>query len=156
MPISESQFIHERCLRMIREASMAEESWRYTLLDQLHHSINSLVKIEDEELPLFSVFVDDLNWTVGTTHNFFCSLRRKKRKIQPSQFGSTVFGDFKQDLANPRPSHATLKCGWREVKFLYESGTASMPPIHYFKFWSLKWPVWKETYRVDHGDTGAI
>jgi len=37
------------------------------------------------------------------------------------------------------------------VSFLYETGYASMAPIHYFKFWSLKWPVWQQTYRMDKG-----
>ena len=150
MNLSESQFSRERCLKVIREASMHERSWEMTLLDGCHDPIAAAVSLEDGEFPLVSFFAGDGDWTLYTTHRVIGEALSERTEIERSDFGSTDFGNFKQDLDSPRVTEANIRCKQASRVFLYESGYASMAPIHYFKFWSLKWPAWKETYRIEN------
>lgn len=101
MKISESQFIRERCLKVIRKASMHEGSWEMTMLDRCHDPIASEVSLNDDEYPLVSFFAADGDWTLYTTHRLVGEVSGKRTEIRRSGFGSTDFGDFKQDLDSP-------------------------------------------------------
>lgn len=150
MKFSESQFIRERCLQVIREASMHVDSWEMTLLDRCHDTIESAVRLEDGEYAIVSFFAGEGDWTLYTTHRLFGEASGKRGEIERSEFGATDFGNFKQDLDSPRVTEAAIRTKRGSQPFLYESGYASMAPIHYFKFWCLKWPVWKEAYRIEN------
>lgn len=153
MKTSESQFIRDRCLKVIREASMHEGSWEMTLLDRCHDPIASKVLLDDDEHPLVSFFAADGDWTLHTTRRLVGEVSGQQAKIERSDFDSADFGNFKQDLDSPRVTEATFRSKQGSRTFLYESGYASMAPIHYFKFWSLKWPVWKEAYRIENEES---
>ncbi|MEM8953191.1 MAG: hypothetical protein AAGD22_03480 [Verrucomicrobiota bacterium] len=149
MKLSESQFIRERCLKVIRESSMKEDSWEMTLLDRCHDPIAFGIPLGEDEFPLVSFYAGEGDWTLYTTHRLIGEVSGKRSEITRPDFGSTDFGNFKQDLDSPRVTEATIRCKGDSRVFLYESGYASMAPIHYFKFWNIKWPVWKETYRLE-------
>ena len=145
MKLFESQFIRERCLKLIRKSCMHEKGWEMTLLDQCHDSIARHVPLDDHEYPLVSFFAGDGDWSLYTTHRLVGETSGIRTEIRSSDFGSV---DFKQDLDSPRVTKAAIHCQQGSKAFLYESGYASMAVIYYFMFWSLKWPVWKETYRI--------
>ena len=135
---------------------MHEASWEMTLLDRCHDSIASNISLFDDEYPLVSFFAAAGDWTLYTTHRLVGEVSSKRTKIERSDFGSTEFGNFKQDLDSPRVTEAAVSCEHGSRVFLYESGYASMAPIHYFKFWRLKWPAWKETYRIQKEEAGQV
>jgi hypothetical protein len=149
MKLFESQFIRERCLKVIRESSMHEGSWEMTLLDRCHDPIESAFPLEDGEYPLIS-FLAGGDWTLYTTHRLVGEISGKRAEIDRTEFVSTHFGNFKQDLDSPRVTEASIRTKEGSLEFLYESGYASMAPIYYFRFWSIKWPVWQETYRIEN------
>ncbi len=138
---------------VIREASMHEGSWEMTLLDRCHDAIASKVSLYDDEYPLVSFFASDGDWNLYTTHRLVGETSGTQTEIECSDFDSTAFGNFKRDLDSPRVTEAVVRSKHGSRVFLYESGYASMAPIHYFKFWSLKWPAWKETYRIENEES---
>lgn len=150
MKLSEPQFIRERCLKLIHASSMHVNAWEMTLLDRCHDPIASTVQLDDDEYPLVSFFAGTGDWTLYTTHRLVGEASGKRAEVGRSEFGSTNFGDFKLDLDSPRVTEATIHTKHGTELFLYESGYASMAPIYYFKFWSMKWPVWKEAYRLEN------
>jgi len=127
---------------------MHEKNWEWTLLDELHSPLESRIEYGDDEHVIVSFFASNRDWTVYTTHRLIGECDGRRAEILQPKFGSTGFGDFKGDLDAPRIEPAKIRIGLRTRPFLYETGYASMAPIHYFKFWSLKWPIWKETYQL--------
>lgn len=148
MNLSESQFIRERCLRMVRKASMHEKHWEWTMLDSIHRPVADQIALCEDEYPIVSFCAGADDWTLMTTHRVVGAVDARRTEIQRDDFGTTDFGNFKQALDSPRITPARVMISGRSQTFLYESGYASMAPIHYFRFWSLKWPAWRETYRL--------
>jgi len=148
MSLTESQFIKERCLKVIREASMHEKHWEWTILDRVHEVVARQTALHAGEHPIVSFCANSNDWTLMTTHRLVGSVDAQRTEIGRDDFSTTDFGNFKQDLDSPRITPAKISVRGRNQTFLYESGYASMAPIHYFKFWSLKWPAWRETYRL--------
>src|SRR4030095_1127935 len=148
MAVTESQFIHERCLGLIRGASMHEARWEWTMLDRVHDALADRVKLAENECPIVSFFVSQDDWTLMTTHRIACSFGGRFYEISRDQFGTVDFGNFKQDVNSPCVTTACMTVGRKSIEFLYESGYASMAPINYLKFWHTKWPVWKKTYAL--------
>jgi len=128
---------------------MHEISWERTLLDQMHSQLETVVDLESDELPIISFFVSEVDWTLYTTHRLVGQHDGFYSEVSQAEFGKTDFGDFKGDLDSPRIEPASVRSNQGDRTFLYETGFASMAPIHYFKFWSLKWPVWRETYLIE-------
>lgn len=155
MSITESQFIRERCLKLIRKSCMRESDWKMTLLDGCHAPTASVVSLDEGELPVVSFFAAEGNWTLYTTRRLIGEASGNRTEIEWSDFGSIDFGDFKQDLQLPKMAEATIHCSRGLRRFSYESGYASMAPIYYFRFWQMKWPVWRETYRIESEKAGG-
>ena len=148
MNLSEPQFIHKRCLELIRASAMNENHWERTLLDQTHPRIRDFIKNLDDELAIVSFFAADDDWTLYTTHRMVGEHEGIRAEISRDEFCDTDFGDFKGDFDSPRIETAAIRFGKKSRLFYYETGYASMAPIHYFKFWRLKWPVWRQTYQL--------
>lgn len=155
MSLTESQFIRERCLALIRKASTHEDHWEWTILDRMHVVVAGQVSLEEDEFPIVSFCAGPGDWTLMTTHRMVGAAGADRSEIERDDYGTTGFGDFKQDLDSPRVTPAKIGVRGRSSTFLYESGYASMAPIHYFKFWRLKWPAWRETYRLSTRDGKA-
>jgi hypothetical protein len=146
---TEREFIHDRCLEVIRKASMNVPHWEMTILDGIHPVIRESVRIEEGELPIVSFFAGLGDWTVYTTDRMLGEVDGTRTQIDRVDFGECDFGNFKQDLDSPRVTVAVISRGRKKSQFLYESGYASMAPIYYFRFWNIKWPVWKKTYEME-------
>lgn len=127
---------------------MNESSWEMTILDGIHPAVEPFVQFDDE-LPIISFFDGAGDWTVYTTNRMIGEIDGLRTEIRRSDFGRCNFRDFKQDLDSPRVTVATISCGKRKSQFYYESGYAAIAPIYYFRFWRIKWPVWKETYQIE-------
>jgi hypothetical protein len=151
--LTESQFIKERCLHMIRQSSMVDKPWRWTLLDQRHKLVAEQTTLHDDEYPIVSICFGADNWTLLTTHRMISMMSAHRSELDAARFGEASYGNFKGDLNDPMMVSATvspkpsfLGRARGPVSFVYESGYASMPPIDYFKFWAVKWPAWKKAY----------
>jgi hypothetical protein len=127
---------------------MHENHWEWTILDRVHEVVAAHTAFGKEEYPIVSFCSGSHDWTLMTTHRIIGSLEGGQIEISRDEFGTTDFGDFKQDLDSPRITQARVKVRGKNQIFLYESGYASMAPIYYFRFWSLKWPRWRETYHL--------
>jgi hypothetical protein len=150
--LSEAQFLRERCLYVIRESSMLDRPWRWTILADRHEMVAEQTKLKGEESPIVSFCHDAENWTLLTTRRMIAKVFGLREEVSAGRFGAADFGNFKGDVKRPTMSAATVLRTprffgrGRPVSFFYESGYASMPPIAYFKFWAEKWPVWKRAY----------
>lgn len=82
MKLSESQFIRERCLKVIREASMHEIAWEVTLLDRCHDPIVSTIQLDGDGYPLVSFFAGTGDWTLFTTHRIVGEALGKRAGIE--------------------------------------------------------------------------
>ena len=150
---SEHQFIHERCLGVIRKASMNIARWEWTILDSAHEALRS--ELNDGELPIVSFYAGSGDWTLCTTCRVILCVNGVWSEIKRSDFAVVDYGDFKQDVDSPRVTKAILRHTRGKTPVLYESGYASMAPIYYFRFWSHKWPVWSKTYDQIRNENGA-
>ena len=146
--MTETQFIRNRCLGLIRESSMNESHWEMTILDDVHPQIQRSEPLMAEEYPMVSFFAGEGERTIYTTHRMVGKIEGSRTEIPRMDYDSSFFGDFKQDLDSPRVTIAIITHARKKSRFLYESGYASMAPIHYFKFWSHKWPVWRRIYEI--------
>jgi len=146
--MTESQFIRKRCLEVIRKAAMNESSWEMTILDAIHSSLSKRLKIKEGEYPIISFFAGDRDWTIYTTRRLIGESDGVSLEIESEDFASWDYGNFKQDLDSPRVIEAVTQHKGRKAGIRYESGYASMAPIYYFRFWKIKWPVWKKTYEL--------
>jgi hypothetical protein len=147
MSLTESQHIRQHCLKVIRKASMHEKRWEWTILDAVHEVITRETALGEDEYPIVSFCAGPNDWTLMTTHRMAGSTAGHRNEIRSDDFGATDFGNFKQDLDSPRITRAIIEAGGRTQTFLYESGYASMAPIYYFRFWTLKWPVLRAAYQ---------
>lgn len=128
------------------------DSWERTLLDEQHSQLQKQVRLLPDEFPIVSFYASDEDWTLYTTHRLTGKAEGVKVELEHTQFEDTDFGDFEGDSDSPRIDRALIKNRGKKYYFVYETGFASMAPIHYFKFWSLKWPVWKKTYEINQAE----
>jgi len=135
---------------------MHECSWEMTLLDDFHDPIHSKVVLKEDEYPLVSFFAGEADWTLYTTHRMVGEASGVRTEINRNEYGRTEFGNFKQDLDSPRVTEAIVRNQTEIHLFLYESGYASMAPIYYFRFWTIKWPIWKTTYQLENEGSSRI
>lgn len=125
----------------IRQHSMHESDWRYTNLKVAHEPLLLLVSLGPDEMPIVSCLIDADSWFVMTSRRIEISNKRQRDSVDPLEITSWDWGYFKTDW-EPKIGTATLtKDDGTSVSFLYETGYASMAPIHYQMFWSLKYPV---------------
>lgn len=150
MKLSESEFIRDRSLKLIRESSMNVDAWDMTLLNRCHNAISSILPLKDGEYSLISFYAASGDWTLYTTRRIVGEVNGVRFECESSEYGAVDFGNFKLSLDSPQVAIAKIRTENGDVQFRYETGYASMAPINYFKFWNLKWPVWKETYRLEN------
>ena len=127
---------------------MRVDSWEWTILGKVHQPIEQELNLEGDEYPVASFFCSSETWSLYTTHGIYGKLDSRRIEVDREQFEGSDFGDFKQDLDSPRVGEARLNTREGKKFFAYETGYASMAPIHYFKFWILKWPAWRRAYQL--------
>ena len=124
---------------------MHEKRWEWTILDRVHEALAAKANLRHDEYPIVSFYAGADDWTLMTTHRMLGSVDAQRTEIGRDDFSTTDFGDFKQDLDSARITRARIVVKGESHTFLYESGYASMAPIYYLRFWSVKWPVWRES-----------
>lgn len=127
---------------------MHEKQWEWTILDRVHEVLASEISLQHDEYSIVSYYAGADDWTLMTTHRMVGSVDAQRTEVGRDDFRTTDFGNFKQDLDSPRITRARIAVRGESHTFLYESGYASMAPIYYFRFWSVKWTAWRETYRL--------
>lgn len=115
---------------------MRETEWRYTCLQVAHECLEPLISLEPDELPIVSCSIDADSWFVMTSKQIEISNKCQRDTVDPLEIKSADWGDFKTDL-QPEIGTATLVLNDEtSLSLPYETGYASMAPIHYVKFWS--------------------
>ena len=133
--------IRSAALSHIRRSIMKESEWLYTEVDRLHAPIGDDIQLEKEEHPLVSFFLDSSNWWVMTTGRCVGVTSGERFSVNPVTATQWIWGNFKhQGRAELETVRVTRDDG-TSVDFLYETGYASMAPIHYQRFWELKYPI---------------
>ena len=141
MDIAIDEKIQGVALKLIKNSSMDISEWKYTILGSIHTIILDHVKLEKDELPIISIYISDSNWSVYTTRRIFGIYAGEESQILSSSKISGEYGNAKDK--NNESKVATYKLNGKESRFTYETGKASMAPIHYIKFWNLKFPILK-------------
>ncbi len=125
----------------IRQHCMREVEWRYTCLQIAHEPLQSLISLEPDELPIVSCFIDTDSWFVMTSKRIEISNKDRRDTVIPLEIKSWDWGDFKAGM-EPKIGAATLTLNdGTSLSLPYETGYASMAPIHYEMFWSVKYPA---------------
>lgn len=139
MDILIDEKIQRVALKHIENSSMDPSDWKYTILGSIHTIILEHVKLEKDELPIVSIYISDSNWSVYSTRRIFGIYEGEESQILSSSKILGEYGNAKDK--NNESKVATYKLDNEVSKFAYETGKASMAPIHYMKFWNLKYPI---------------
>lgn len=125
----------------IRKHCAREEQWLYTRLLHLHDEMKYVVALEPTECLIVSCYIDRCHWFAMTSARMITCNNNEKVVANPLDFKRWHWEDFKAD-AEPRIGTARidLKAG-TSFSFQYETGYASMAPIYYERFWSVKYPA---------------
>lgn len=120
---------------------MKESEWLYTIVDSLHESIHDQIQLEDAELPLVSFYFDSSNWWAMTTSRCVGTHSGEPFSVDPATDTEWVWGNFKHDLKAELETVRVTRDDGTTADFLYETGYAAMAPIHYQRFWEIKYPI---------------
>ena len=133
--------IHSVALRYIRKHVTKETDWRFTRIDALPERLARIVRLDPDERPLVSCFIDAQRWYAMTTVRIFGVARGSQFDCSPLDVAQWRWGDFKHggrsevELATFAMSNGT------HLRIPYETGPASMAPIYYEQFWTIKYPI---------------
>ena len=128
-------------VRYIREASMQEQDWLFTRLQSTNERLSDLLELEVGELPIVACYVDE-DWS------YLLTSRRVLGRSDGENFAAKTvdvtdwaWGNFKRELrAEVAIAELTVK-EQPKICMAYETGYASMAPIHYAKWWRLRYPI---------------
>jgi hypothetical protein len=133
--------IHVAALRYIRAHAMDAGQWKWTRLDEIPAVLHGHVTLVAEELPIVSCYLSEVSWYLMTTFRVIGAHRQNHFDFNPLSVAHWKWGDFKGiDKSETGVLRADLgAAGICEVA--YETGKASMAPIHYERFWQIKYPI---------------
>jgi hypothetical protein len=93
---------------MIRQSSMVDKPWRWTLLDRRHKLVAEQTTLHDDEYPIVSICFGANNWTLLTTHRMISMMSAHRSELDAARFGEASYGNFKGDLNDPMMVSATV------------------------------------------------
>jgi hypothetical protein len=132
--------IYAAASRYIRKSCARVPDWRYTKLDDIHAELSSQIALDRGERVIVSCYIDPSHWYVMTTARILgCYLQAFS--LQPLDVANWDWGDFKHGGTDGIGIARIQVAGASSVNFAYEVGYASMAPIYYERFWSIKFPV---------------
>ena len=135
------QKIRKLSVRYIEKASMDPVSWRFTLIGKAHPALSGVVKMQAGELPIVSSFISENSWYLFTTRRVVGTYQGQKVELASVDCTRDSYGNFK-GYGKQETEVMTLNHSGDEKAMLeFETGKASMAPIYYFRFWSIKYPV---------------
>lgn len=127
----------------VRRHSMDPDSWKHTVIGELHSGIAAIWELDPGEQAIASGFLSKENWWAVTTRQVTSKFQGVASSLDP-RFGiESEFGNFKgikrsEVSEAPAIEVATVKLssGEAQVCFEFETGKASMAPIYACMFWS--------------------
>lgn len=120
---------------------MKEETWRYTRVDTIHDELHAFLMLEPGELPIVSSFIASDRWSLLTSRQVWSCVSGQRNQASAPNIRSALTGNFK-GLGQQEIERMTLRLhGGDELHLDFETGFASMAPIYYVHFWTLKFPV---------------
>ena len=132
--------IRTAALFYIRKHVMKESEWRWTAVDRLHEEITLFAKLDADELPIVSCYVDEKTWYVMTTSQIRGAHNSHLFNVSPLNIKDWHWGNFKRRVPQLDYACFMLNSGSR-IEMMYEAGPAAMAPIYYERFWYVKYPV---------------
>jgi hypothetical protein len=133
--------IHSTALRYINQHAMDLPTWQYTLVGNAQPEVLSRAELKPGELPLVGFFLADASWYLLSTRRVLGSYADQNVDVAALDVHEDHFGNFKgiggtkTELMKLRLTHGF------EATLQYETRKASMAPIYYFRYWSIKYPV---------------
>jgi hypothetical protein len=107
----------------------------------LHEELKCAVAFEPRECLIVSCYIDGSHWFAMTSARMISCYNDETVVANPIDVKRWVWGDFKTGL-EPRIGTARIDLKVETSFSLpYETGYASMAPIYYARFWSVKYPV---------------
>ena len=133
--------IHTAALRYIKKHAPTESAWRYTRVDTLTAQLARIARLDTNEKPIVSCFIDAQRWYVMTTARVFGVVRGSQFDFSPLDVTQWRWGDFKHaGRAEVEVATFSLKDG-THLRVPYETGPAAMAPIYYERFWTSQYPI---------------
>lgn len=133
--------IRNIALWYIEKASMDPATWRFTLIETAHPVVSERVVMQEGELPVVSCFISEDSWYLFTTRRIVGSYGGQKYEAAPAEVIEYHVRNFKGYGHQETDIMRLALPGDAELQLEYETGKASMAPIHYMLFWRLKFPV---------------
>ena len=133
--------IRSVALQYIRNHTVKEPEWRFTVLDALAQRLARIVQLDTDERAIVTCFVDAQRWYAMTTARVFGIYQGSKFNCSPLDVRQWRWGDFKH-AGRSEVEVATLAlANGTHTKVSYETGPAAMGPIYYERFWTIKYPL---------------
>ena len=146
---------HRIAVASIRRHSMDADTWRHTVIGELHAGIDPHFALVSGELPIASGFFSTESWWVVTTRRITSQHEGAATSLDPRYGVESHFGNFKGIKRSQAPEKTTSEVATVEssnggglLRFEFETGKASMAPIYACMFWS-------RASRFHHGKSGA-
>ena len=133
--------IRSTSIRYINQHAMTPSTWKSTVIGQAHTALSRLAEMDSGESPIVSCWHSESNWYVLSTRRVLGACRGKTINAAILDVVSNRFGNFK---GYGQKGIETMNLGLangRAVQLEYETGPASMAPIYYFRYWTIKYPV---------------
>ncbi|ULH18375.1 hypothetical protein MF271_22440 (plasmid) [Deinococcus sp. KNUC1210] len=133
--------LHRGMLHSIHKSSMNHTAWRYTRLDTIHDELREIITLEQGEMPIVSSYIDSDRWYLLTSRYVWSGLAGYMTKTPGPNIAHSASGNFK-GFGQQETERMVLQLhDGAEVHFDFETGFASMAPIYYTRYWTLKFPA---------------
>jgi len=120
---------------------MDVDTWKWTYLDNVPSPLSDDVRLLPEELPIVSCCLGSDHWYVMTTSRVIGCHESARFDFDPRSVVHWQWRDFKGvGFAEIEIARARLR-DERCIDFSFETGKASMAPIYYERFWTIKYPI---------------
>ena len=125
----------------IRKHAMDPESWRYTRLADHHPEVVSHFGLQSGELLIVTSYISDSSWYALTTRRIVGTHDGSDIDLAATDISDDRFGNFKGYGDAQTEVMVLIDTAQRASRLEYETGKASMGPIYYFRFWSIKYAI---------------
>jgi len=133
--------IRNNAVWYIRKHAMDPESWRYTRLAEHHPEIVHRSGLQSGELPIVTSHISDSSWYALTTRRIIGTYDGCDINCAATDISEDRFGNFKGYGDAQTEKMILVRTGLPDLRLEYETSKASMAPIYYFRFWSIKYPI---------------
>ena len=139
----------------VRRHSMETETWRHTVIGELHPNMAALCQLSPGELAIASGFFSNESWWLVSTRRIAGQYSGVSSMLDPRFGVQSEFGNFKGIKRSEAPGASSTEVATvtsaksgELVRFEFETGKASMALIYACMFWS-------RVTRFHYGENGA-